>query len=344
MLLDPTTSERCRNLANNIQKLEQAVHRRAIGIETVFKPFVEQFGRNCLSRLLTTYTWQPDHVAMLAKSASALCQHEESAVFAHLLDGSIHDNLRLVELMKTVFFRENSSNLTELHSVLGKYDFDAKQLLSLQRVLPVRHIAESAIRGHIRGQQEDMGFGNDLFDSKVRFAGVRSHDFHEFYRPERTTTVLGILQSGFDEIGTCSGRCRHYSPEGSVECFDELREDSVRDRAVRLRIIGDTKLPPHLAAWIAPLDGIMAIDDRFVMKMYRPGNIRTFLERTGSAQNDWLLDHELGLLHEILSDRYLTHDPAPESVIQMLQRYGSNIERQAEEIKAENLRRLRNFG
>jgi hypothetical protein len=316
--------------------------KRKLNYQAFFQPLTDAIDRNRLWRLtnpMSQFRWTVEEAKLLSRFAASHCQFDEKEVLDHLLDGSVTRNPSIVQLTRTRYFREGGSNMRELNAILGKYDYQAKQILSVGKVMPVRFVGESAREGHVRAQQEDLGFSDELAAKKVEFAEGRYDDFMEHYNPD-TRNVARFLKSGFDDMISCKGEFRHYGAEGVSETIDVLVQDAMKVRRIDVGIIDDSKekLGVELEQWVSSFDGILAIDNRFVMKIFHGGALRIFHERTGEPSEDVQLERELAMLHRVLDDRYLTHASDRPTAIRTLRDYGSNVERDAEMIRREHER------
>ena len=307
-LTDNATAERCRSLIVNVHALHCYETGRTGNLETVLATLTAEVGRNKLRRLAgdSKRRWQMEEVQMLAASVAKLRRLDKSKLEAHLFDGTLCDDAAILALMRSEYFYEHSANMPHLVRKLAESEVVAKRIISIQRVMPVRHLSDDALQGHVRSQREEFGFSAQDALARIEFGAARQEDFMLNYNPARTHITMGFLQSGINDILSCQGQCRYYTPEGSFEVMEHLRRDVVEERNVDVFFIDDRKLAPEITAWLNDFDGLYSADDRFMMKLRRGGKLRSFVERTGNRQCDALLDYEYRFLHQALDARHFS--------------------------------------
>jgi len=296
-LSDLGTSRRCRQLAVNIRRT------KGEGLERVFDTMIGSIGRAEFWKLLDTEArWPRVYVNLFASHASSAMGWKRQEVLRHLVEPPISTNARLTELTRATLLRENRASLAALFPKMADYIGSARKIISIHRVLPVGFITEGVLAGTIARQQKIHSFGAEDAESKRRYGLGMRNDYINRYDPGRTRISIGMLQSAYEDLLLCTGTYGDVTREDAYECFESLREDSVIDRNIDLKLVDDgMQLPHQFKEWLTGLDGIVAIDDRFLMKISDDGRFRSFMERGVDAQIDSFLDSQLTMLDQMLA-------------------------------------------
>ncbi|HTW94328.1 MAG TPA: hypothetical protein VMD30_06030, partial [Tepidisphaeraceae bacterium] len=164
-------------------------------------------------------------------------------------------------------------------------------------------------------------------------------DFENNYNPGKTDTVMGLVSSGLHEIESSIGHARLLLPEARVGIATALRKDAVNDKNIDLRKIPDAEgeLPDDLARWLAVAEVVVAVDDRFLMKVHTGGAMRVFYERGNSQEMDQQLDEQLALLKRALNIG--GEDNSREEMAVWLERLSAGADRELEQHRVEGRRR-----
>jgi ParB/RepB/Spo0J family partition protein len=272
----------------------------------------------------------------LAAVAAAIRGWDENELLDHLLNNA-RTNPTLVEVVRTEMLRENTHNLNKLVENLEGYLGEAEEIISVQRVLPAGQMTKAIHAGHVKVQAEQQNFGHELVEAKLRFGRQLRRNFLLNYNPAKTRQTMAVVSSGLEEVRTCSGNFASNDPMDAFEFFDELREESILNRQVDFRLIDDStgRLDAHRLDWIAPYDGVMTIDGWFMMKMGRGHQVRTFLIRGRSNEENEELDLSLKQLRELLQHA-TTFNRDIKAKAKLLDHYCVNVEREAEQVRAQN--------
>jgi hypothetical protein len=138
----------------------------------------------------------------------------------------------------------------------------------------------------------------------------------------RGNAFIYLLLSDFLMMRDRKGPFAHLSDQSYYNCLQTIADEVVLGRNVRLRLIDDLsrRLPRELRIFLHGYDGIMAIDDRFTMRVHADRMIRSFCERSPAASLcNRHIDETVRMLRSL--ERYVVHRTSANAVAEMLKSF-----------------------
>jgi hypothetical protein len=188
-------------------------------------------------------------------------------------------------------------------------------------------------------EQETQDFDDHIRKQKVKIAQTCVEEFLLHYNPGKTKSVVGWLESGMNEVMTCTGHALYLAMEDAKAFATSLRDDAIEGMHVDVASIPDAPgcLPAHIIRWLAGVDLVVAVDDRFLMKGGNNGADRIFYERGCNREMDRQLKEQLSLLKEALEVRD-QEDAGPAGAIKWMNTCIEGVQRRRDKFHEQKVR------